>query len=111
MTKSVVVCASLLALVCAAAPGFAGDTGNCESRIQKLDASTAEGQQRLDEKNVVIEFCASQYRRDKTIERLVEACAKYAEQPVVKQQLVAECQLAAFGYANALRTLKAEFGK
>ena len=46
-----------------------------------------------------------------TIERLVEQCAKYEEQPVVKQQFVAECQLAAFGYANALRTLKAEHGK
>jgi hypothetical protein len=28
---------------------------------------------------------------------------------VVQQQLVAECQLAAFNYANALRTLKAEY--
>jgi hypothetical protein len=41
----------------------------------------------------------------------VKECAKYEEQPVVKQQAVAECQLAAFNYANALRTLKAEFGK
>jgi hypothetical protein len=37
--------------------------------------------------------------------------AKDEEQPVVKQQFVAECQLAAFGYANALRTLKAEYRK
>jgi len=29
----------------------------------------------------------------------------------VKQQMVAECQLAAFNYANALRTLKAEYKK
>ena len=82
-----------------------------ETRIQRLDASNAEGQERLDEKHVVIDFCADQYKHDKTIQRLVDECAKYEEQPVVKQQFVAECQLAAFGYANALRTLKAEHGK
>jgi hypothetical protein len=130
MTKSVSVCASIIALVTATPPGLAGDRiagdtrvprsaasqpasieDDCETRIQKLDASSAEGQERLDEKHVVIDFCANQYRHDKTIERLVEQCAKYEEQPVVKQQFVAECQLAAFGYANALRTLKAEHGK
>ena len=130
MTKSVFVCASVIALVTGTAPGFAGDRmagdthvprsaasqatpieDDCETRIQKLDASNAEGQERLDEKHVVIDFCANQYRHDKTIEKLVEQCAKYEEQPVVKQQFVAECQLAAFGYANALRTLKAEHGK
>ena len=111
MTRSVFVCALILALVTAIAPGFAGDKDDCEARIRKLDASSAEGPERLDEKNALIDFCARQYRHDKTIERLVEACAKYEEQPVVKQQLVAECQLAAFGYANALRTLKAEYGK
>jgi hypothetical protein len=130
MTKSVFVCASIIGLAVATAPGFAaekiaGDThvprnaasqsapieDDCETRIRKLDASNAEGQERLDGKHVVIDFCANQYRHDKTIERLVEQCAKYEEQPVVKQQFVAECQLAAFGYANALRTLKAEHGK
>jgi hypothetical protein len=111
MIRSIFVCVLILALAAAAAPGFAGDKDDCESRIQKLDASNAEGEDRLDEKNALIDFCANQYRHDKTIERLVEACAKYEEQPVVKQQLVAECQLAAFGYANALRTLKVEYGK
>jgi hypothetical protein len=111
MTRSVVVCTSILVLVIAAAPAFAGAKDDCETRIGKLDASNAEGQERLDEKNAAIALCANQYRHDKTIERLVQACAKYEEQPVVKQQLVAECQLAAFGYANALQTLKAEYGK
>jgi hypothetical protein len=130
MTKSVFVCASIIALVTATASGFAddriaGDThvprsaasqatpieDDCETRIQKLDASNAEGQERLDEKNALIDFCANQYRHDKTIQRLMAECAKYEEQPVVKQQFVAECQLAAFGYANALRALKAEYGK
>jgi hypothetical protein len=130
MTKSVLVCASIIALVTATASGFAGEQiardthvprsaaslpapveNDCETRIQKLDASSAEGQERLDEKHALIDFCANQYKHDKTIERLVEQCAKYEEQPVVKQQFVAECQLAAFGYANALRTLKAERGK
>jgi hypothetical protein len=130
MTKSVFVYASIIALVAAVAPGFAGEQitgdthvprsaasqlapieGDCEARIQKFDASNAEGQERLDEKHAVIDFCANQYKHDKTIERLVAECAKYEEQPVVKQQFVAECQLAAFGYANALRTLKAEHGK
>jgi hypothetical protein len=111
MTRSIFVCTWILALATAAPSGFAGDKDDCETRIQKLDASNAEGQQRLDEKNAAINFCANQYKHDKTIERLVEACAKYEEQPVVKQQLVAECQLAAFEYANALRTLKAEYGK
>ncbi len=79
--------------------------------MQTLDASPAEGEERLTEKHLVIEYCASQYKNDKTIERLVKECAKYQEQPVVKQQFVAECQLAAFNYANALYTLKAEYRK
>jgi hypothetical protein len=114
MIRSVLVYAFILALVTAASPALAGErkaNDDCEARMQKLDASSAEGQERLDEKNQVIAFCASQYKHDDTIERLVKECAKYEEQPVVKQQLVAECQLAAFNYANALRTLKAEFGK
>ncbi len=130
MTKSVFACGSIIALVAGTAPGFAGDRiagdthvprsaasqatpieDDCETRIQKLDASNAEGQERLDEKHALIDFCGNQYKHDKTIQRLVAECAKYEEQPVVKQQFVAECQLAAFGYANALRTLKAEHGK
>jgi hypothetical protein len=127
MTRSGLVCASILALV--AAPALAGEqtarnthllrnvsslpksTGDCETRIQKLDASNAEGEERLAEKNEVIGFCTSQYKHDKTVERLVKECAKYEEQPVVKQQSVAECQLAAFNYANALHTLRAEYRK
>ena len=85
--------------------------GDCETRIQKLDASNAEGEERLAEKNEVIEFCVSQYEHDNTIKGLVKECAKFEEQPVVKQQFVAECQLAAFKYANALRALKAEYKK
>jgi hypothetical protein len=114
MTRSTLACASILALVTAASPALAGErkaNDDCEARMQKLDASNAEGQERLDEKNEVIAVCARQYKRDKTIERLVQECAKYEEQPVVKQQSVAECQLAAFNYANALRALKAEYGK
>jgi hypothetical protein len=130
MTKSVFVCASMIALVTGIAPGFAGERiagdthvrrsaasqatsieDDCETRIRKLDASNAEGQERLDEKTALIDFCANQYKHDKAIVRLVEECAKYEEQQVVKQQFVAECQLAAFGYANALHTLKAEYGK
>jgi hypothetical protein len=79
--------------------------------IRKLDASNAEGEERLAEKNEIIGVCISQYTHDKTILGLVKECAKYEEQPVVKQQSVAECQLAAFNYANALRTLKADYGK
>jgi hypothetical protein len=77
----------------------------------KLEASQAEGKERLAEKHLVIDYCASQYKNDKTIERLVKECAKYEEQPVVKQQFVGECQLAAFNYADALYTLKAEYRK
>jgi hypothetical protein len=77
--------------------------------MRKLDASPAEGEERLREKNEVIDYCASQYKNDKTITRLVKECAKYIEQPVVKQQSVAECQLAAFNYADALYTLRAEY--
>ncbi len=87
----------------------AGD--DCEARMQKLDASDAEGEERLAVKNEVIERCEAQYKHDRTIERLVNECAKYVEQPVVKQQLVAECQLAAFNYANALHTLTSEYRK
>jgi len=84
---------------------------DCETRIQKLDASQVEGEERLREKYRVIDYCAEQYKKDKTIARLVEECAKYVEQPVVKQQFAAECMLAAFNYANALNALKAEYGK
>ena len=130
MTKSIFCCVSVLALVIAAAPaGHSQQRGNnkriapsgaalpnpigedCETRMRKLDASQAEGEERLAEKNDVIGHCAAQYRRDKTIARLVNECAKYAEQAVVKQQAVAECQLAAFNYANALHTLKTEYRK
>jgi hypothetical protein len=134
MTKSILCCISILglsifSLVAAAGPGGAGEPAardkrvlrsaaslpnfedDCETRMRKLDASDTEGAERLAEKNVVIDYCASQYKRDRTIERLVKACEKYEEQPVVKQQLVAECQLAAFNYANALHTLRAEYRK
>lgn len=130
MTKSILCCVSVLALVVAAAPAGHGEqrasdkrvspggaalpnsTGDdCETRMQKLDASQAEGEERLAEKNDVIGHCATQYRGDKTIARLVDECAKYEEQAVVKQQSVAECQLAAFNYGNALRTLRAEYRK
>ncbi len=79
--------------------------------MQKLDASPAEGEERLAEKNRVIDSCATQYKSDRMIARLVKECAKYEEQPVVKQQFVAECQLAAFNYANAWYALKAEYRK
>ena len=84
---------------------------DCEARMRKLDASPAEGEERLREKNEVIGYCAGQYKNHKTIARLVKECAKYVEQRVVKQQFVAECQLAAFNYANALNTLKTEYRK
>ena len=65
----------------------------------------------LGRENAVIDYCARQYKSDKTIDALVRECAKYEEQPVIKQQFVAECMLAAYNYANALRTLKAEYRK
>ena len=122
MTRSILCCVSILALVAAAAPACAAQQAktsppavsseeDCEARIRTLDAAGAEGAERLAEKNAVIGFCATQYKRDATIQRLVKECAKYAEQPVLKQQFVAECQLAAFNYANALGTLKAEYRK
>ena len=129
MTKAVFVCASI-ALAAAVAPALAGGqprngthvvqntaprptsgAKDCEARIAQLDASNAEGEERLAEKDEVIAVCARQYERDRTIGRLVQACAKFEEQPVVKQQFVADCQLAAFNYANALRMLKAEYKK
>jgi hypothetical protein len=130
MSKAILVCALIFTLVTAVAPTLAGEQiamethvlrntsslpnsteGDCETRIQKLDASNAEGEERLAEKNEVIDFCANQYQNDNTIKRLVKECAKFEEQPVVKQQFVAECQLAAFKYANALHTLKTEYKK
>jgi len=130
MTNSVLCCVWTLALVTATAPARSGEQaakdtqvlssassttdsaeGDCENRIRQLDDSQAAGEERLAEKNRVINYCASQYGNDKTIETLVHECAKYEEQPVVKQQFVAECQLAAFNYANALYTLKAEYRK
>jgi hypothetical protein len=89
-------------------PSAAGD--DCEASIEKLDRSKAEGEERLFEKRAVIDTCFKQYERDKTIVRLVRECAKYEEQPVVKQQFAAECELSAFKYGNALRALKSEYG-
>jgi hypothetical protein len=128
MTNFIVCCVSILALLTAAVPAQSAEQAahgkhvspsaaspakstenDCEARIRKLDASPAEGEERLREKNEVIDSCAGQYKNDKTIVRLVKECAKYIEQPVVKQQSVAECQLAAFNYANALYTLRAEY--
>jgi hypothetical protein len=130
MTKSVFVSMAIFALVIAGVSAQAGERGpkpagalsdaasrphptddDCEARMQKLDASNAEGEERLAEKNEVIDFCDRQYEHDTTIKRLVTECMKYEEQPVVKQQFVAECQLAAFNYANALRDLKMDYGK
>jgi len=130
MTKSILCCGLIIAIVIAVAVPGQGEQrandkrisppaaslpnsigGDCETRIRKLDASAAEGEERLAEKNEVIGYCATQYKRDKTIEMLVKECAKYEEQAVAKQQSVAECQLAAFNYANALRTLKTEYRK
>jgi hypothetical protein len=128
--KSVLCCISVLAFAIAATSAGHGEqyaNGNrlspsaasprpsngedCETSIQKLDASQAEGEERLAEKNEVIDRCSTQYKHDKVIERLVNECAKYEEQAVVKQQAVAECQLAAFSYANALHSLKTEYRK
>jgi hypothetical protein len=130
MIKCIPYCVSILVLVIAGAAACAAEQAtknkpvlraaaslpslakdDCETRIRGLDASEAEGEERLTEKREAIDHCVSQYKHDKTIERLVKDCAKYEEQPVVKQQLVAECQLAAFNYANALRMLKAEYRK
>jgi hypothetical protein len=129
MTKSVLCCGLAIALVIAAGsaghgqqrandkrgspaaslPNSAGE--DCETRIRKLDASQAEGEERLAAKNDVIGYCATQYKNDRTIVTLVKECAKYEEQAVLKQQFLAECQLAAFNYANALYTLKTEYRK
>jgi hypothetical protein len=127
MTRRI-LCVSILALAAAAAPANAAEHSatdkpvlagpssasgsteeDCETRMDKLDASQAEGGERLAEKNAVIDYCARQYKNDKTIERLVTECTKYEEQPVVKQQFLADCQLAAFNYGNALSSLKDEY--
>jgi hypothetical protein len=110
MVRAILVCASIVTFAAAAAPALAGgQKDDCASSIEKLDNSTAEGEERLAEKYKVINFCDGQYAHDSTIKALVKECAKYAAQPVVKQQFLAECQLAAFKYANALRDLKAEY--
>jgi hypothetical protein len=102
----------MLTLVVAMTSASSGERNdNCEARIGKLDASHAEGADRLTDKNSVIDYCDSQYKHDQTIQRLVKQCARYEEQPIVKQQFVAECRLAAFNYANALYALKGEYGK
>jgi hypothetical protein len=93
------------------APARSAERNGCEAGMQKLDASQAEGEERLNEKHAAIDRCLNQYKNDKAIVALVKRCASYEKQPVVEQQFVAECQLAAFGYANALYALKGEYGK
>ena len=124
MIKAVLCCTSIFAFVTAVIPDRAdaqaarnkqvsrsSTKDDCEARIQKLAASQAEGVERLAEKEQAIERCAGEYKRDKTIVGLVNECKKYLEQPVVKQQAVAECELAAFNYANELRSLKVWYRK
>ena len=88
LTKHPFTCVWIFALATVVPPALAGD--DCETRIEKLEASKAEGEERLAEKHEVIGFCASQYKHDEAIGRLVKQCAKYEEQPVVNQQFVAE---------------------
>jgi len=130
MTKAVFLCASIFALLVADGAAFAAEQSpsghrapsnapspansagqDCDSRLQTLDDSKAEGEERLTEKYKVIDVCAGEYAHDRTIKQLVKECTKFAEQPVLKQQFLADCQLAAFKYANALRDLKAEYKK
>src|SRR4051812_47041656 len=98
MSRCAVVCSFILALAAVAnaqtagqtrvAPKVAAQPGtarmDCEARIRQLEKSSAEGQERLDEKNEVIDVCDRQYKRDKTVGSLVKECAKFEEQPVIK---------------------------
>jgi hypothetical protein len=104
------VMAMFWVLAIAAAPARAADSAvnTCEAGIEKLDVSTAEGDERLTEKNGVLDRCAKAYARDKTSERLVKECTRYEAQAASAQQLAADCQLAAYRYVNALRLLKAQ---
>jgi len=126
MLRSLVCRISVAALVAASIPAHADERAagerpvvlvaqvakeDCEARISKLNGSDTEGDELLAEKDEVIGACASQYRNDKVITGLVKECRKYEEQPVVKQQALAECQLAAYKYANELRVLKAQYRK
>jgi hypothetical protein len=112
MTKIMLCSLSMLVIVIAmTSASFGEGNDDCEARMGKLDSSQAEGADRLAEKNSVIDYCGSQYKHDKTIQRLVKECAKYEEQPIIKQQFVAECMLAAYSYANALYAVKEEYGK
>jgi hypothetical protein len=64
MAKGILCCVLLLALVTAATPAWSGERNdNCEARMGKLDASQAEGADRLAEKNSVIDCCGKQYKR------------------------------------------------
>jgi hypothetical protein len=112
MTKFMLCWLLILAHAMATVPAWSQEQkDHCETRMTKLDASQAEGSDRLAEKNSVIECRGSQYKHDKMIQGLVKECAKYEQQPIIKQQFVAECRLAAYGYANALYALKTEYGK
>jgi hypothetical protein len=124
MTRLILCCVSALALATATAgaqaakdkpvaPSAAAQSAedDCEARIQKLATSDAEGAERLAAKWEVVAFCAKEFKRDKTVQRLVNECAKYLEQPVIKQLIVTECQLAAYNYGSALRFLKEEYRK
>ncbi|MDR2881558.1 MAG: hypothetical protein LBV29_06625, partial [Azoarcus sp.] len=70
--------------------------------------SQTEGEERLAEKVEAIEYCMRECESNTTIGQLADECAKYEGQAVTQQQLVADCQVAAYNYANALRMLKSE---
>ncbi len=100
-----------LALVLTGTPFVASAGSNhsqaisCRSEIEKLNRSTAEGQQRLTEKNHVIKVCADQFENSQTYLPLIATCRKYEGQPLVLQQLVADCVLSVYGFANAVYDL------
>ena len=93
-----------------AAPAVTADE-DCSDRIRKFEVSDAEGAERLAAKWEVVAFCDKEFKRDKMVQGLVKECAKYIEQPVIKQLLVTDCQLAAYSYGSVLRFLKAEYRK
>ncbi len=119
MTRFILCCVSLLALAAAPAPASAQakvkpaapkaapqPPEDCADKIQKFEKSDAEGAERLAVKWEVVAFCDKEFKRDATVQRLVKDCAKYMDQPVLRQLLVTECQLAAYSYGNAMRMLK-----
>lgn len=84
------------------------NSDKCLAKIFSLQTSSTEGEDRLHEKQDVIDLCAIQFQGDQVVARLVKNCSQCEEDSVVSKQTASDCQIAAYSYAASLAAIKAD---